>query len=303
MSASVRRMVVAAVAALVCGFAVQALAQQLDVPAGGVLETSRVGVWMHIQAGPSGTPGGFTVEWMKKSDFDQLGGWPTSYGPGYYYCTFDGVPTANPSTGTFLLGPNGAIDVELGDIFDETGLTANSYDELPTGTELIIRVNAEPGAGLGESAYSANLSATTMSVPAGDCTYTQGFWKTHPGDWPVTSLTLGTVVYNQAQLLSILNTPAAGNGLLILAHQLIAAKLNIANGADPATIAATIAASDALIGGLVIPPVGSGYLSPSSVTSLKDMLDEYNNGTLGVPHCGTVSIVPESWGGLKAAYR
>ena len=37
---------------------------------------------------------------------------------------------------------------------------------------------------------------------------------------------------NQSQLLAILNEPARGNGLVILAHQLIAAELNIAQGAD-----------------------------------------------------------------------
>jgi hypothetical protein len=192
----------------------------------------------------------------------------------------------------------------MGDMFDETGVSANDYAELPTGTELAFRVYAEPGNGLAESAPSATVFATTTSIPPGDCTYTQGFWKTHPGDWPVTSLTLGTVLYNQAQLLSILNTPAGGNGLLILAHQLIATKLNFANGADPTTAASAVAAADALIGSLVIPPVGGGYLSPGAVTAIKDVLDDYNNGTLGVPHCSpTVGTAPESWGGLKASYR
>ena len=299
-----RRVVIAAVVAVLCATAGQSLAQGLDVPTAGVTETSRVGVWLHVQAGASGAPGGFTVEWMKKADFDQLGGWPTD--PNYYgsyYCTFTGIPTCNPSTGNFVLGPSGAIDVEMGDIFDETGVTANSYDELPTGSELVIRVYAEAGAGMEDSAYGPTLQAATASIPLGDCTFTQGYWKTHPSVWPASSLTLGTVTYTQAQLLSILNTPAGGNGLLILAHQLIATKLNILNGADPTAVASAGAAADALIGALVIPPVGSGYLSPSSVNATKDVLDDYNNGTLGVPHCGTVAVQPQSWGGLKASYR
>ena len=57
----------------------------------------------------------------------------------------------------------------------------------------------------------------------------------------MTSLTLGTVVYNQLQLLSILSSPVKGDASIILAKQLIAAKLNIANGSDPTPIAATIA--------------------------------------------------------------
>jgi len=75
-------------------------------------------------------------------------------------------------------------------------------------------------------------------------------------------LQLGNVAYNQQQLQSILRQPVRGNGLVSLAHQLIAAKLNIATGTDASCIAAIIAAADALIGDLVVPPVGTGHLAP-----------------------------------------
>jgi hypothetical protein len=106
------------------------------------------------------------------------------------------------------------------------------------------------------------------------CTYTQGFWKNHPEDWPVSSLTLGTNTYTQAQLLAILGSETNGNGLLILAHQLIAAKLNIASGASSASIAGAIAEADAMIGDLV---VGTDSLPPSSTSDLATELDEFNN--------------------------
>jgi len=118
------------------------------------------------------------------------------------------------------------------------------------------------------------------------CTYTQGFWKNHPADWPVTSLKLGTVTYTQEQLLAILNTPVRGNGLISLSHQLIAAKLNVASGTDDAAVLSSIQAADALIGGLVIAPIGSGYLKPSATSRLTTALDNYNNGVTGPGHCG-----------------
>src|SRR5712692_10584393 len=71
------------------------------------------------------------------------------------------------------------------------------------------------------------------------CPQGQGFWKNHPDAWSVTSLTLGSQTYTQAQLLTILTTPVRGDASLILADQLIAAKLNIANGSDPASVSAT----------------------------------------------------------------
>jgi hypothetical protein len=101
----------------------------------------------------------------------------------------------------------------------------------------------------------------------------------------VTELQLGNVTYTQEQLLAILHQPVRGNGLVSLAHHLIAAKLNVANGSDPSCIQQTIADADALIGDLVVPPVGTGYLAPRDVEALKDMLEDYNEGRLCAPSC------------------
>ena len=128
------------------------------------------------------------------------------------------------------------------------------------------------------------ISFTVVACPTG-CTLTQGYWKNREEDWPVSSLTLGTVSYTQSQLLDILGSPVAGNGLISLAHQLIAAKLNIANGASGSAINASIASADALIGSLVIPPVGSGSLDPSATSALVAALTNYNEGVTGPGHC------------------
>jgi len=117
------------------------------------------------------------------------------------------------------------------------------------------------------------------------CPLGQGYWKNHPDAWPVTQLQLGNQVYDQEQLLSILHQPVRGNGLVLLAHQEIAAKLNIANGADGSCIEQTLADADALIGDLLVPPVGTGYLQPADVSTLADTLDDYNEGALCAPSC------------------
>lgn len=131
----------------------------------------------------------------------------------------------------------------------------------------------------------------------GGCTYTWGYWKTHgpvptgnnENEWPQdvlsNGLTLGTVNYTAAQLLSILNTPPAGNGLISLAHQLIAALLNIENGADGSSIQSSIDAANTLIGGLMIPPVGTGSLKPSQTSALVNALTGFNEGLTGPGHC------------------
>jgi hypothetical protein len=79
-----------------------------------------------------------------------------------------------------------------------------------------------------------------------------------------------------------------GNGLISLAQQLIAVKLNQAAGAAvPASVATAITAADALTGAKVVPPVGNGYLAPASTSALTTVLDTYNNGLTpgGPPHC------------------
>jgi cysteine-rich repeat protein len=118
-----------------------------------------------------------------------------------------------------------------------------------------------------------------------DCTLTQGYWKNHPDAWPVSSLKLGSVTYTKDELLAILKTPVRGNGLVSLAHQLIAAKLNVAAGADDAAIDDAIDDADDLIGSLVVPPKGDGSLSTSATASVAGQLDDFNNGKIGPGHC------------------
>jgi hypothetical protein len=114
-------------------------------------------------------------------------------------------------------------------------------------------------------------------------------------EWPQSvkdnGLVLGSVSYTPQQLLAIFGQPSQGNGLTILAHQLIAAKLNVANGASSnfmingKTVSQAIAEADALIGSLVVPPVGNGSLAPNLVSALNEILTTFNEGTTEVPHC------------------
>jgi hypothetical protein len=66
----------------------------------------------------------------------------------------------------------------------------------------------------------------------------------------VLSLTLGNDIYTQAELLTILNTQigagSKADASMILAVQLIAAKLNIANGSDAAPILTSLQHADGL---------------------------------------------------------
>lgn len=257
-----------------------------------------------ITAGASGLPDGFTVWWMDDATFSSYGRvWPSTEVSQQGAAAFTGAPTLNTFGGqftTFKLAPNASITIEIGDLFQETGVSG-TVEELEYGTKYHFTAFALDEFGAAASGLGNTVSAYTTEST--NCTYTIGYWKTHEEAWPVNSLMLGSVVYTKQQLLDILNQSVEGNGLVSLAHQLIGAKLNIAAGADPTDASAAIAAADALIGGLVVPPVGAGYLAPSQTSALTQTLDDYNNGIIGPGHCGTVSSEQKTWGGVKSLYR
>lgn len=305
--APMRSCAIAVLSLVLAGAGATAFAATLDTPTVAVTSASRASIHLDVQAGASGAPGGFSVEWMTQADYVRLGGWPADpYDPSLYVCDFDGVPTINVTPGltSFQLTPGQTANVEMGDIFDETGLYANYYDDLPPGTTYVFRAFAIAAPGYTESPRSGTLSGSTDPEHGDECTFTQGFWKNHPGSWPVASLTLGTVSYTKTQLLSILGTPAQGNGLVSLAHQLIAARLNIAAGAlAPSSITTAIGQADALIGSLVVPPVGGGSLAPSQTSALNHTLDEFNEGEIPGTQCASTPARGTSWGRLKQLYR
>jgi hypothetical protein len=104
---------------------------------------------------------------------------------------------------------------------------------------------------------------------------------------------IGGLTYSKADLLTILATPpSGGDASLILAHQLIAAKLNEATGSVfPGLIDSTIMTADASL----IAACGASNMLPScfvaasstlgqQMTNLAATLDAFNSGRL-TPSC------------------
>lgn len=106
---------------------------------------------------------------------------------------------------------------------------------------------------LSSSVLLLAAALTIITVPAGaqasldGCPHSQGFWKNHAGLWPVETLTLGDDGYEAAELLALLETPTKGDASMILAHQLIAAKLNVAGGANATVFGTAIDEADELL--------------------------------------------------------
>ncbi len=243
-----------------------------------------------------GAPAGFSVQWMTLADFTANGGWPDSSDvpstnpntPSFCKASFSGVPGC---ASNYSLAAGASVTVTVGDVlFDQCGASSPcSENPLLCGTTYVFRAFAHANSTYDRSPFSANATCSTLACPGGTgCTLTQGFWKTHyPDAWPDTGLGtyLGNRLYNDGELESIYEQVPAGNGLVTLAHQLITAKLNILNGADPTDANAAIAAADTLIGNLVVPPVGTGYLAPGDTSALVTTLTNYNEGKTGPGHC------------------
>jgi len=259
----------------------------LSTPTLSCSGATQASIDLMVCAGATGAPAGFTIQWVTSDALAANGGtWPSTG-------TCDASFSGNANNSRYNLAPNQCVNVNVGDFLFDNGASTSCPEALLCGTEYAFRTFAHANSNFNRSAFSSPHFCSTLPCGGEGCTFTQGFWKTHgpiptgnnSNEWPVTSLTLGTVSYTDLELLAIFNKPAAGNGLLTLAHQLIAAKLNIASGADGTAIAGAIAAADSLIGGFVVPPVGSGFVSPAATSALTTTLMNYNEGATGPGHC------------------
>jgi hypothetical protein len=206
------------------------------------------------------------------------------HGGGTGFDVFLSQVLSNSSASWSPTPPPGAVLVPGPDDGSSADQRANLHSGLDS-----LEVDFFPLGALQECGPNGCHVVATAPAQQFKCPLTQGFWKNHPLAWPVTSLTLGGQTYTQAELLTILATPVASGGSadasLILADQLIAAKLNMANGSAP--ISATVAAADALLSGFTGKlPYG---VTPSSVTGQAmvndaNTLNNYNSGQL-TPSC------------------
>lgn len=145
----------------------------------------------------------------------------------------------------------------------------------------------------------ARAADRTASQLDGNCTATLGYWRQAGHDWPVTELELGGVTYDAEELAAIAREPAGNDPWMALAHQLLAAKLNLAHGAQPTAVLGAMATADGLIGERTLPPFGETDDAPREVRPLILVLDAFNHGQLGVLPCeNAVAPAPVCGDGL-----
>ena len=134
---------------------------------------------------------------------------------------------------------------------------------------------------------------TNTAIPQPSCTLTQGYWKNHESAWPApysptaqwlsATHRVNNVTWDGLMSMSV----AGGNSYMQLAHQWIAATLNL-SGATSSNAAVAAAMSQGGAWLLVNTPA-----STNSVPNMKNAqanawastLDDFNNGKLGIAHC------------------
>jgi hypothetical protein len=134
-----------------------------------------------------------------------------------------------------------------------------------------------------------------VTIPcANGCTLTQGYWKTHsefgpaPYDdtWAKLPNGASTTFFRSGKSwIEVFGTPPAGNAYYNLAHQYMAATLNVLNSAST-----TKAVDEALTGATSFfenntPSTNLTRQQRNTLLGWASTLDAYNNGLIGPGHC------------------
>lgn len=141
-----------------------------------------------------------------------------------------------------------------------------------------------------EVVVAVACAAAGDDTPDAVCRHASRWWLRHRTEWPVQTLTLGGVAYEQRQLEQLLRQPHRGLVGRRLAHQVAVAKLNLANGvADD--IGSAVAAADAWLANFPL-DLNGRHREPrhaerrQALRLIKD-LHRWNHG--GCPDGGTLA--------------
>jgi hypothetical protein len=136
------------------------------------------------------------------------------------------------------------------------------------------------------------LVVFTHTRSAVGCTFTQGYWKNHEDVWPVPYSPTAAWMTAVKQVTGLTwdglfgTPPKGGNSYVQLAHQWMAATLNVAGGASAsASVTSTLSAAGAWL--LANTPTNGPLpsIKNAQADAWGSTLDNFNNGLAGTPHC------------------
>ncbi len=149
--------------------------------------------------------------------------------------------------------------------------------------------NGSFAAPFGATSVSGTVGPIPVAIPptgTGDCsnyqTHGKGYWVNNPNLWPIKSVTVGGVTYQQADAISLLKRAPHGDKSIIMVKNEITAILNIASGACHACIDGSVAGADNWLSGHG--GVASGTTSWNGGDDISEDLSDYNQGRLCAKH-------------------
>lgn len=123
----------------------------------------------------------------------------------------------------------------------------------------------------------------TCTPPVITCTYTLGYWKNHL-PWPSGFDPEADFYSSQLSWMGILNEPVKGRAYVQLAHQYVAAMLNV--GGDAASAPSAVSAALTWAETYFMHHGIDSTAFKNEARTFAGILDDFNNGLLGAPHCG-----------------
>lgn len=228
------------------------------------------------------------------------------------------INTATATTTGKVGSGSGNADVDfanavISEVDEEVTVTDDKYGSLGTFTGsgstsyslTIVYTDCGEYDFINTATFTTNDTSTTgsdshpikVTVPcAGGCTLTQGYWKTHsdrgPAPYDDAWKNVGALEEDTAFYLSgktwyqVFWTPPAGNAYYNLAHQYMAAKLNVLNGASTtAAVDAALAGANTLLSAQGVNDTTLSAAERKLALAYASTLDQYNNGLIGPGHC------------------
>jgi hypothetical protein len=161
--------------------------------------------------------------------------------------------------------------------------------------KMVVTMN---GSGSIDNIVFKTESPTTPPPPSSGCTYTMGYWKTHTKYDKKPDATWSKIgdkgedskfFLSGQTYIQVLRTPTKGNAYYILAHQYIAAKLNMLKGASaPLDVMEAMVKSEDAFGKYTpnqVKAMSSSSQMRMDMIKWAETLDKYNNGMTGPGHC------------------
>jgi len=180
--------------------------------------------------------------------------------------TFEYPMTGDGGVGTLMFGTNGTSDVVKLEVIlgnEKAWVGSGAIDNI-------------------KFCYGTSVSG---------CTRTQGYWKNHASDSKHYDATWakvgeGTAFFKSNQTYySILGVQPKGNAYYILAHQYVAATLNMKVASAPNAVMTAYNQATTFFNTYTPAQVAGDKSLHSKATQLAGILDDYNNGKTGPGHC------------------